>query len=441
VKAWTETSPEYIQGVLSLLPLSLSCDRASWQVCQTFEPTGVFRPGRGRITSRLLVFRSLLLLPATRARFRTLLHVVITIVFMDAPEGAPEKRDSIMQDLSNQQSLSPFSKAELSPAFIASERFRRKQIVNGVLLVIVIFQLVQLPGAMLMETWMALATVLLGLALCAVAVVFNQFGKLTVVGLLLILVVDLGCGLMLLTSSMGMGMDTGMGMSKGLGVADLPVLDLLVISLLIAVSLLPPASVFVVALSNILFIIVVFAFAPRSPELTMFMASPMAYNAVTQPLILQVVVAVVAYLWVRSAQLALARADRAEEIAQLQGREAELLRHEAERSHQLEQGSEHLLQVLVRAANGEIGVRAALTQENVLWRVGNAVNLLLSRLQRVNLAESENKRLRRANVRLTQQVYEGNETPEHMPATPHPHQPPTTQRWFNRSSNPGRQYG
>jgi hypothetical protein len=333
-----------------------------------------------------------------------------------------------MKDLPTQQALRPLSKGELSPTFIASERLRRKQIVNGVLLVIVIFQLVQLPGAMLMETPMALATVLLGLALCAVAFVFNQFGKLTVVGILLILVVDLGCGLMLLTSSLGMSM--------GLGVADLPVLDLLIISELIAVSLLPPASVFLVGLSNILFIVAVFAFVPRSPELNMFMNSSMAYNAVMQPLILQVVVGVVAYLWVHSARLALARADRAEEIAQLQGREAELLRHEAERSHQLEQGSEHLLQVLVRAANGEVGVRASLPQENVLWRVGNAVNLLLSRLHRVNLAESENKRLRRTNVRLTQQVYERDVAFQNPPTTPQPQ--PSAQPWFRPSTDPGR---
>jgi hypothetical protein len=364
-----------------------------------------------------------------------LLHVEDKIVFVDAPESASEKRDSIMKDLQTQQALSPLSKGELSPNFIASEQLRRKQIVNGVLLVIVIFQLVQLPGAMLMQTPMALATVLLGLALCAVAVVVNQFGKLTVVGILLILVVDLGCGLMLLTSAMGMGM------GMGLGVTDLPVLDLLIISELIAVSLLPPASVFLVGFSNILFIVAVFAFVPRSPELNMLMNSSMAYNAVMQPLILQVVVGVVAYLWVRSARIALARADRAEEIAQLQGREAELLRNEAERSHQLEQGSEHLLQVLVRAANGDVGVRANLTQDNVLWRVGNAVNLLLSRLHRVNLAESENKQLRRANVRLTQQAYEQDVTYRQSPATPQPGMHHSAQRWYTPSTNPQRRNG
>jgi hypothetical protein len=339
-----------------------------------------------------------------------------------------------MQIQSTQQTLSPLSEGEFRPEFIARERLRRKQIVNGVLLVIIVFQLVQFPGALLMQTSMALVTVLLGLALCGAAVVLNQLGRLTIVGVLLILVVDLGCGLMLLTSAMG----TGMGMGMGLGVADLPVLDVLIISELIAVSLLAPASVFVVAFSNILFICTVFAFFPRSPELNMLLNSSMAYNAVTQPLVLQVVVAVVAYLWVHSARLAFARADRAEEIAQLQRNEAELLRREAERSHQLEQGSEQLLQVLVRAANGDISVRATLTHDNVLWKVGNGVNLLLSRLRRINLAESENQRLRRANVRLTQQVYERNMTPQYThdrrPDLPH-----TTERLFHPSSNPGKQ--
>jgi hypothetical protein len=171
-------------------------------------------------------------------------------------------------------------------------------------------------------------------------------------------------------------------------------------------------------------------------ELNMLLTSQMAYNAVTQPIILQVVVAVVAYLWVRSARLALARADRAEEIAQLQSREAELLRREAERSHQLEQESEHLLQVLVRAANGDISVRAVLPQNNALWRVGNAVNMLLSRLRRVNLAESQNQQLRQANVRLTQRAYERNVASQQTTPPPHP-----TERSFNPFSNPGQRYG
>ena len=288
------------------------------------------------------------------------------------------------------------------------EQARRKQIVSAVLLVIVIFQFAELPGALLMHTAMDIGTVVLGLALCAVAALFNQFGKVTIVTVLLIAVIDLGCGLMLLTSPMG------------LDVSDLPVFDVLLVSELIAVSLLPAISVFPVALGNMLFTIVVLLFAPRSMDLTMVLNSNMAYNTILQPLGLQLIVAVVSYIWVRSALRALARADRAEEISQLQRREAELLRREAEFNHSLTQGSEHLLQVLVRAANGDQGVRSALTQDHPLWRIGNALNVLLTRVGRMANAEQEIKRLRMTIAQLTERVFdrERGHRPTQPPARP-----------------------
>ena len=288
------------------------------------------------------------------------------------------------------------------------EQARRKQIVSAVLLVIVIFQFAELPGALLMHTAMDIGTVVLGLALCAVAALFNQFGKVTIVTVLLIAVIDLGCGLMLLTSPMG------------LDVSDLPVFDVLLVSELIAVSLLPAISVFPVALGNMLFTIVVLLFAPRTMELNMVLNSTMAYNTILQPLGLQIIVAVVSYIWVRSALRALARADRAEEISQLQRREAELLRREAEFNHSLTQGSEHLLQVLVRAANGDQGVRSALTQDHPLWRIGNALNVLLTRVGRMANAEQEIKRLRMTVAQLTERIFdrERGHRPTQPPARP-----------------------
>src|SRR5260370_7391801 len=110
----------------------------------------------------------------------------------------------------------------------------------------------------------------------------------------------------------------------------------------------------------------------------MVLNSSMAYNTILQPLGLQLIVAVVSYIWVRSALRALARADRAEEISQLQRREAELLRREAEFNHVLTQGSEHLLQVLVRAANADQGMRSALTQDHPLCPIATPLNCLLS---------------------------------------------------------------
>jgi hypothetical protein len=296
------------------------------------------------------------------------------------------------------------------------EQTRRKQIAGVVLLVIVVFQLLQLPGALMMGTVMDIGTVVLGLALCGVAALFNQNGKITIVTILLITVIDLGCGLMLLTSPMG------------LDVSSLPIFDVLLVSELIAVSLLPAISVFPVALGNILFTLVVLLLAPRTMELNMVLTSNMAYNAIFQPVGLQILVAVISYTWVRSALRALARADRAEEIARLQRREAELLRREAELNQQLTQGSEHMLQVLVQAANGNAAVRTTLNQEHPLWRIANGLNILLSRIQRVVTAEQENKRLHLTNARLTQMVYDPGWQSRQMPPSTRPSSPPRQTR-------------
>jgi hypothetical protein len=69
-------------------------------------------------------------------------------------------------------------------------------------------------------------------------------------------------------------------------------------------------------------------------------------------------------------------------------------------------GIEHLSHVLVRAANGDQMMRAELNQSNVLWRVGNALNLLLTRLRKSVQAEQENIRLREEIVRLNMVLLE-----------------------------------
>src|SRR5260370_36570273 len=114
-------------------------------------------------------------------------------------------------------------------------------------------------------------------------------------------------------------------------------IDVLLVSDLMPVSLLAAVIVFAVALSITLFIIAIITLEPNTPELNMLLASNAGYNAVIQPVSLQIIVAAVSYLWVRSALQAIARADRAEEIAILQKREAELLRREADRTRQLDQ--------------------------------------------------------------------------------------------------------
>ncbi len=277
------------------------------------------------------------------------------------------------------------------PAIMIHETTQRNHIAQMVLLVIFVFQLVSLPGALLSHSNIQIGIVLLGLGLCGAAFLFQRAGMLTVVSVLLIAVVDLGCGLMLLTSSMG------------LDVMDLPVFDLLIISELITVSLLPAKSVFVVACANILFIIGDIFLQPHSMDLTMLLTSNMAYNSIMQPVLLQVIVAAISYIWVRSVIIAMARADRAEEIA-------ELRRKEVEHAQALEGEIESLSQVLVAAANGMPSAYARLSQNNILWRVGNALNLLLTRVRRYSQAMQENAMLRHEIQRLSMALHEERST-------------------------------
>src|SRR6266480_3044911 len=130
----------------------------------------------------------------------------------------------------------------LQPAYSAPEKKSwQKHIVNVALLIIVTFQVINLPGAILNKNVPTIMITLLGLLLCSLAFLFHRLGKISVVSVLLIVVVNLGCSLTLLTAP------------GGLDVGDLPVFDMLIVSELIAVSLLPARSVFLVALANALF--------------------------------------------------------------------------------------------------------------------------------------------------------------------------------------------
>jgi len=186
-------------------------------------------------------------------------------------------------------------------------------------------------------------------------------------------------------------------------VANLPVFDVLIVSELIAVSLLPAVSVFPIALGNILFILGDMTLQPHTPALNQLLASGMAYDVIIQPIGLQIIVALVTYLWVRNALRAIERADRAEEVA-------ELKRRDAQRTHQLETGIQQLLQTHVRAANGDLMARANLSQDNLLWQVGVSLNTLLTRLQKAgretSRIEHENQQLRGEVARLTQALHE-----------------------------------
>jgi hypothetical protein len=103
------------------------------------------------------------------------------------------------------------------------------------------------------------------------------------------------------------------------------------------------------------------------------------------------------WMGARSVDLAIARADRAEEIARLE--------HAiVEQTRQLEQGIEAIRQTHARVANGDYSARAPLNQEHILWQIAYSLNNLIQRLQRNSDAEHLLVRTKGEVERLVQEI-------------------------------------
>jgi hypothetical protein len=103
------------------------------------------------------------------------------------------------------------------------------------------------------------------------------------------------------------------------------------------------------------------------------------------------------WLGSRSVDNAIARADRAEEIARLQ-----LIILEQKR--QLEQGIQAIQQTQVRVANGDYLARAPLPEDHILWQVAYSLNTMIQRLERAAGAEQMFQRTKGDVERLVQEI-------------------------------------
>ena len=266
------------------------------------------------------------------------------------------------------------------------EETSRRQLISTILLAVVLFQFVYLPGTFSGNNMVALWIVLLSLTICSLVALFQHIGRLTVASILLIVVIDLECTLLLFMSS------------TRLDVGSLTFYNVLILPELIAVCLLPAASVFPIAIGNTLFIALDITFQPHTFALTQLLGSSMAYSVILQPIGLQLLVAMVAYAWIRATSSTDELVNDAEE-------EIKLLRCESERKQQVDDDIEQLSQTLVRAANGDYQARMNVTQDNAAWQISQSLNLLLERLQKVDQVAQKYRRLQvQENRRLRAQV-------------------------------------
>jgi hypothetical protein len=251
------------------------------------------------------------------------------------------------------------------------ERMRRSRLMSWIILGIFVVLLVLTPGGLSAPaTLLALGSVAAGLV---VITILNRIGQVVTAGFLLVLLLNAAI------------LYAVAGVKEGLSLIYLPAFDLFVITVVVAASVLPRTATFVVAALNVGLIIADFVLQPHAQDIDQAAQQFGAVGLLDRPVALQVIIAVVAFLWVRGTEQAIRRADRAEEIAALE--------HTlADQKRQLDMGIQQILQTHVRAANGDYTARAPLGQDNILWQIASSLNNLLSRLQRSGQAEHQLRR-------------------------------------------------
>ncbi|HEU5348409.1 MAG TPA: hypothetical protein VFU63_07330, partial [Ktedonobacterales bacterium] len=200
------------------------------------------------------------------------------------------------------------------------------------------------------------------------ALVLNRVGAQVPAALLLILGMDLPVEWALVSAR------------GGLGAAWLPTFDLFVVPLIAAGFLLSRRYIPILVALHIAVILGDFDFLPKTADLVSLIQVWGAGVAFQRAIIIQVVGGVLGFVAARSVDQAIARADRAEDLAAIE--------HElAEQKQQLDEGIRRILETHVRVANGDFNARAPLNPDNVLFQIASSLNNLLNRLGRASQAE------------------------------------------------------
>jgi HAMP domain-containing protein len=154
----------------------------------------------------------------------------------------------------------------------------------------------------------------------------------------------------------------------------------------------PPWWIFVAALINCLTFFALTAL-PQTAELSGMLE--INFSGIVTPIVIsQIIISVVAYVWVSSTVHALARADRAEEIARLEHDLAIQAEAAARQKEQLENSIQKIVETHTRVANGDYSARVPLTGDNVPWQISGSFNNLLARMQRLHQDAAELQRMR-----------------------------------------------
>lgn len=229
---------------------------------------------------------------------------------------------------------------------------------------------------------------LIGVGAVIVAIVLNRSGFVNLAGLIMVALPALVIILSIVYAPNGQ-----------LDSLYLPLFDLLAISLVVAASLLTPSAVLIVMLALIGFTVGDILLQPHTATMDpLFQSSDGLLTLIARPVGFLLIVGVIGFLWARNTVESIRRADRAEELAELE-------RRELDRTRELEEGVRQLLAVHVHLANGDFNVRAPAIRNSLLWQIGSSLNNLVARLGRLAQADFVLRRTQEEANRVTEAIY------------------------------------
>jgi hypothetical protein len=265
------------------------------------------------------------------------------------------------------------------------ERARRSDLIAW--LALGMFGVVLIVSPIAIDDTQALV-VYLGFVLALILIItLNRMGQITLAGGLLVACITGAVFAYMLSSPLGLTM------------GQLPNYDALAVGVVVATSVLPRRTGFIVATLNSAAIVADYLLRPHHANL---IADAALYSSVMQqtvsllvrPIALQFIFAVIAYLWVRGTDRAIRRADRAEEVAVLEARELE-------RTRILEEGVGYVRQTIARWARGDLKARVPVMPVPALTTMCEDLNGFIIAFSYLSNADYHLRRLQGEVSKLT----------------------------------------
>jgi hypothetical protein len=220
------------------------------------------------------------------------------------------------------------------------ERARRSRLTSWIILGLLIMLLIFIPAGL--QDPASLLAMPLGAVGLVIAAALNRFGYISAAGILLVALLS------------GAILGVLLGAPHGqVSLVYLPIYDVLAVPVVIGASILPRISSFIIAAVNITLVYADLLLQPRADDLQKQINIYGLAGLAGRPTASMIIIAVVAYLWVRGMEEAVRRADRAEELRAMEQRFAEA---EARQADEVRAFVQETINAIGALANGQEGL-------------------------------------------------------------------------------------